>query len=217
MANLKRNELIAAAILLVVLLLGLRAPIAALLVTAVGTISMLAGFGEVALLGHVLRLDPVGVAAGTMTGLALGVGFALLILDRFHRELGRGALSRDSADAAARELQTTGKAVLVGGTALVLALAVVALIGPTQLMVSVGTGRADMCSVRDRRRRRGHARCAGAARKANRRAELPRPRVAHTSMVGHWSTAEIGSFAMRSTPALSARRCSRPWRCRRSR
>ena len=140
LANLKRNELIAAAILLVVLLLGLRAPIAALLVTAVGTISMLAGFGEVALLGHVLKLDPVGVAAGTMTGLALGVGFALLILDRFHRELGRGALSRDSGDAAARELQTTGKAVLVGGTALVLALAVVALIGPTQLMVSVGTG-----------------------------------------------------------------------------
>ena len=72
LANLKRNELIAAAILLVVLLLGLRAPIAALLVTAVGTISMLAGFGEVALLGHVLKLDPVGVAAGTMTGLRWG-------------------------------------------------------------------------------------------------------------------------------------------------
>jgi predicted RND superfamily exporter protein len=74
LSNLRRDELIAVGILLVLLLIGLRAPIAALLVTAVGAVSVLAGFGEVALLGRVLRLDPVGVAAGTMTGLALAVG-----------------------------------------------------------------------------------------------------------------------------------------------
>ncbi|MGZ4184372.1 MAG: MMPL family transporter [Solirubrobacteraceae bacterium] len=139
LSNVRRNELIALGILLVMLLVGLRAPIAALLVTAVGAISVLAGFGEVALLGHLIRLDPVGVAAGTMTGLAVAVAFALLILDRFHREE-LGPLRRDSAAAAARELETTGKAVLVAGTALIVALAVVAIIGPTQLMVSVGTG-----------------------------------------------------------------------------
>ena len=139
LSNLKRDELIAVAILLVLLVIGLRAPIAALLVTAVAAISVLAGFGEVALLGRFLRLDPVGVAAGTMTGLAFAVGFALLILDRFHREE-LGALRRDSAAAAARELETTGRAVLVAGTALIVALAVVAIIGPTQLMVSVGAG-----------------------------------------------------------------------------
>ena len=38
------------------------------------------------MLGTFITLDPVGVALGTMTGLTLGVGFALLILDRFHRE-----------------------------------------------------------------------------------------------------------------------------------
>ena len=141
LSNLRRDELIAVGIVLVLLLIGLRAPIAALLVTAVGAISVLAGFGEVALLGRVLKLDPVGVAAGTMTGLAFAIAFALLILDRFHREeLYGGALRRDSAAAAARELETTGRAVLVAGTALILALAVVAIIGPTQLMVSVGTG-----------------------------------------------------------------------------
>ena len=142
LSNLRRNELIAVGILLLILVVGLRAPVAALLVTAVGAISVLAGFGEVALLGHVMRLDPVGVAAGTMTGLALAVGFALLILDRFHREelYGGGELRRDAAAAAARELQTTGRAVLVAGTALIVALAVVAIIGPTQLMVSVGAG-----------------------------------------------------------------------------
>jgi len=141
LSNLRRDELIAVGIVLVLLLIGLRAPIAALLVTAVGAISVLAGFGEVALLGRVLKLDPVGVAAGTMTGLAFAVGFALLVLDRFHsEELPGGTLRRDSADAAARELETTGRAVLVAGTALIAALAVVAIIGPTQLMVSVGTG-----------------------------------------------------------------------------
>ena len=73
-SNLRQTELIAIAILFMLLLLGLRAPVAALIVTAVGAISALAGFGEVAILGHVIALDPVGVAAGTMTGLALGVG-----------------------------------------------------------------------------------------------------------------------------------------------
>lgn len=141
LSNLRQDELIAVGILFLLLLVGLRAPVDALLVTAVGAISTLSGFGEVALLGHMLQLDPVGVAAGTMTGLALGVGFALLILDRFHREeLPEGRHPRDATTAAIRELATTGKAVLVGGTALILALALVAVIGPTQLMVSVGTG-----------------------------------------------------------------------------
>ena len=141
LANLRQNELIAVGILFLLLLIGLRAPVAAAIVAAVGTVSMLAGFGEVALLGRFLHLDPVGVAAGTMTGLALGVGFALLILDRFHREeLPQGAHPRTAATAAIRELESTGKAVLIAGSALVLALALVAVIGPTELVVSGGIG-----------------------------------------------------------------------------
>ncbi|MGA2013510.1 MAG: MMPL family transporter, partial [Solirubrobacteraceae bacterium] len=143
LSDLRRNELIAVAILFLLLLAGLRAPVAALLVTAVGAASMLSGFGEVALLGHVLTLDPVGVALGTMTGLALGVGFSLLILDRFHRERHARADATDAAgaaEAALRGLQTTGRAVLVGGSAIVLALALAAVIGPTALLVSLGAG-----------------------------------------------------------------------------
>ena len=140
LTNLRRTELIAVAILFVLLLIGLRAPVAALLVTAVGAISMLSGFGEVALLGHVVKLDPVGVALGTMTGLALGVGFALLVLDRFHRERRVAARSGDAAPAAISELVTTGRAVLIAGTGIVVALALVALVGPTALMISLGAG-----------------------------------------------------------------------------
>ncbi|HLY48426.1 MAG TPA: MMPL family transporter [Solirubrobacteraceae bacterium] len=141
LSNLRRDEMIAIAILLGLLLIGLRAPVAALVVTATAALSTLAGFGEVALLGHVLKLDPVGVAAGTMTGLAVAVAFALMILDRFHREeLPEGSHPRTAAEAAVRDLESTGRAVLIAGTALVLALALVAVVGPTELMVSVGTG-----------------------------------------------------------------------------
>jgi RND superfamily putative drug exporter len=137
--DLRRHELIAAGIVFVLLLIGLRAPLPALLVTAKASASMLAAFGEVALLGHLIKLDVIGVAAGSMTGLAIGVGFGLLILDRFHRErLVDRQSPRDEATAAMLQLQTSGKAVLIGGSGLVLALGLVAIIGPTELMVSVG-------------------------------------------------------------------------------
>jgi RND superfamily putative drug exporter len=136
--NLKRTELIAIGILFVLLLLGLRAPVAAALVTAVGALSTFAGFGAVALLGHVIAVSSVAVALGSMTGLALGVGFALLIVDRFRRE--EHSHHRDAVHAAVAELETTGKAVLVGGSAVVVGLALVAVVGPTQLMVSLGAG-----------------------------------------------------------------------------
>jgi putative drug exporter of the RND superfamily len=138
--DLRRHEMIAAGVVFLLLLIGLRAPLAALLVTIKATASMLAAFGEVALLGHFMRLDVIGVAAGSMTGLAIGVGFGLLILDRFYREQSiNGRSAKAYADAAAVQLQTTGRAVLIGGSGLVLALGLVAIVGPTDLMVSVGT------------------------------------------------------------------------------
>ena len=137
--ELRRHELIAVGIVFLLLLIGLRAPLAALIVTVKAAASMLAAFGEVALLGHFMRLDAVGVAAGSMTGLAIGVGFGLLILDRFHRErLADGGTPRDEATAAMLGLESTGKAVLIGGTGLVVALGLVAIVGPTELMISVG-------------------------------------------------------------------------------
>jgi putative drug exporter of the RND superfamily len=140
LSNLRRDELIAIGILFLLLLIGLRAPVAALVVTAVGALSVLASFGEVALLGHLYRIDPVDIAGGTMIGLGLGVAFSLLILDRFHREeLPEGAHPRTAATAALRGLESTGKAVLVAGTAFVLALLLVSIVGPTELMNSVGT------------------------------------------------------------------------------
>ncbi len=141
MDHLRRDEAIAVGIIFLLLLIGLRAPLAAFVVTAVGGVSMLAAFGEVTLLGYITKLDTLGIALGTMTGLILGVWFALTILDRFHREeFPDGVHPRDVVTAAMTELETTGRAVLIGGTAIIVALLLVAIIGPTELMVSLGTG-----------------------------------------------------------------------------
>ncbi len=141
MNHLRRDEAIAVGIIFLLLLIGLRAPVGAFVVTAVGAVSMLAAFGEVTLLGHVTKLDTLGVALGTMTGLILGVWFALTILDRFHREeFPDGVHARDVVTAAMTDLETTGRAVLIGGTAMIVALLIVAIVGPTDLMISLGTG-----------------------------------------------------------------------------
>src|SRR5581483_6482674 len=110
-------------------------------VTATGAVSTLAAFGVIALDGHVMKLDPVGVALGTASGLALGVAFALMVLDRFHNERRAGGASGyDAAAAAIQDLRSTGRAVLVGGSAIVLALVIAAIVGPPELLISLGTG-----------------------------------------------------------------------------
>jgi len=85
----RRSELIALGILFVLLLAGLRAPLAAATVTAIGAGVVLSTFGLMALLGRAIETDPLAVALASMTGLTLSVGYALLILDRFHQEEGK--------------------------------------------------------------------------------------------------------------------------------
>lgn len=147
----RRAELIALAILFVLLLLGLRAPLAAVAVTLVGAATVLAGFGLMALLGKLISVDAVAIALASMTGLALGVGYSLLILDRFHQEeLAPGAEQRRSsstegdnrpaARAATATVATTGKAVLLAGTGLILALLLATAIAPTKILTSLGIG-----------------------------------------------------------------------------
>ncbi len=86
LASTRRSELIALGILFLLLLVGLRAPLAAVTVTAIGAAVVLSTFGLMALLGRAIEIDPIAVALASMTGLALSVGYSLLILDRFHQE-----------------------------------------------------------------------------------------------------------------------------------
>ena len=142
-----RSELIAVAILFVLLLLALRAPLAAAIVTLVGAATVLSAYGLMALLARVIETDPIAVALASMTGLALGVGYTLLILDRFHQQQSPAdADPRDATLAATTAVATTGRAVLFAGTGLILALLLATAIAPTKILVSLGIG-VLLCSV----------------------------------------------------------------------
>ncbi len=136
-----RSELIAVAILFVLLLLALRAPLAAAIVTLVGAATVLAAYGLMALLARVIETDPIAVALASITGLALGVGYSLLILDRFHQQQEPSdADPRNATLAASAAVATTGRAVLFAGTGLILALVLATAIAPTKILVSLGIG-----------------------------------------------------------------------------
>jgi RND superfamily putative drug exporter len=137
----RRSELIAIGILFVLLLLGLRAPLAAVAVTTVGAATVLAEYGVMALIGKVIDVDAVAIALASMTGLALGVGYSLLILDRFHQEeLAPGEQPHKAVLAASSAVSTTGRAVLLAGTGLILALLLATAIAPTKILTSLGVG-----------------------------------------------------------------------------
>ena len=142
-----RSELIAVAVLFVLLLLALRAPLAAATVTLVGAATVLASYGLMALLARFIETDPIAVALASMTGLALGVGYSLLVLDRFH-QLQRAGIDRSQkalASAAEAAVATSGRAVLFAGTGLILALLLATAIAPTKILVSLGSA---CCSAR---------------------------------------------------------------------
>ena len=129
---------IALPILFLVLLLLFRAPVAALLVTVMAGTTAYAGLGMTALVAKVVDIDPIGVIAGMMAGLALGVGFGVLFYRRWRRELRDDVTHHDAAHAAATAIETSGRALLIGGTALVTSLIVADLIGPTKVLTSIG-------------------------------------------------------------------------------
>ena len=87
---LHKGELIAIPILILVVLLVFRSPIAAgiPLVIAAGTVVM--GFGILSLILNVVDLDAVALSAASMLGLALGVDYSLLIVTRFRSSLAEG-------------------------------------------------------------------------------------------------------------------------------
>ena len=126
----RKAELIAVGLLFVLLLIGLRTPVAAFVLAGFGAVATLTGFGAMALLGKVIETDPLAVALASITGLALGVGFSLMIVDRF----------REEGMAAAGVVTTAGRAVLLSGTALIIALILATAIAPTPILTSIGIG-----------------------------------------------------------------------------
>jgi len=130
----ERGELIALPVLLIVLLLVFRSPIAALIPLFFGAITVITTRGVLFLATAWLPIDAFALTVSTMMGLALGVDYALLMISRFREELASGADPRVAALATRR---TAGRTILFAGSTLFLSMAVAVPILPGALLVSL--------------------------------------------------------------------------------
>jgi RND superfamily putative drug exporter len=133
----REAELIAIPVLLIVLLLVFRAPIAAAIPGAIGLATLLAGAGVIWLLAGFLRIDPLAISLASMMGLALGVDYSLLIVTRFREETAAGA---PPPIAAATAMATAGRTVGFAGAAVVVAMLVGIAVVPGDILVSAAVG-----------------------------------------------------------------------------
>ncbi|MFI5027458.1 MAG: MMPL family transporter [Solirubrobacterales bacterium] len=130
----ERSELIALPILLLVLLLVFRSPIAALIPLSFGAITVITSRGVLALLSSVISIDGFALTVSTMMGLALGVDYSLLMVSRYREELAEGSAP---FEAAAKTRRTAGRTTVFAGSTLFLAMVVSVPILPGALLVSL--------------------------------------------------------------------------------
>jgi RND superfamily putative drug exporter len=129
-----QSEIIALPILLLVLLLVFRSPIAAIIPLTFGAITVITSRGILSLLSSAISIDGFALTVSTMMGLALGVDYALLMVSRFKEELATGA---KPFDAAAKTRATAGRTTIFAGSTLFLAMVVSVPILPGALLVSL--------------------------------------------------------------------------------
>jgi RND superfamily putative drug exporter len=130
----RRGELIVAPILLLILLLVFRSPVAAAIPLAFGATTVIAARGLISLAAGFVEISDFALSIGTMIGIALGVDYALLIVSRFREETATGL---GPAEAAARTRATAGRTTVFAGTTLLFAILAAALLVPGQLLFSL--------------------------------------------------------------------------------
>ena len=130
----ERGELIALPILLIVLLLVFRSPVAAAIPLAFGAITVISSRGLLSILTNWFSVDAFALTVCTMMGLALGVDYALLMVSRFREELAGGATPLEAARATRR---TAGRTTVFAGSTLMLSMLVAFFIVPGSLLGSL--------------------------------------------------------------------------------
>ncbi|MET0305858.1 MAG: MMPL family transporter [Solirubrobacterales bacterium] len=130
----ERGELIALPILLVVLLLVFRSPVAAAIPLAFGAVTVIASRGLLSILTNWFSIDAFALVVCTMMGLALGVDYALLMVSRFREELAAGASPIEAARSTRR---TAGRTTVFAGATLMLSMLVAFFIVPGSLLGSL--------------------------------------------------------------------------------
>jgi RND superfamily putative drug exporter len=130
----ERGELIALPILLIVLLIVFRSPVAAAIPLAFGAVTVIAARGLLSILTDWFSVDAFALVVCTMMGLALGVDYALLMVSRFREELDAGTTPLEAARATRR---TAGRTTVFAGSTLMLSMLVAFFIVPGSLLGSL--------------------------------------------------------------------------------
>jgi RND superfamily putative drug exporter len=130
----ERAELIALPILLIVLLLVFRSPVAAAIPLTFGAITVFISSGVLTIVTRWVSVDAFALTVCTMMGLALGVDYALLMVSRFREELAGGA---DPKAAAIQTRHTAGRTTVFAGSTLIAAMLVALFIVPGALLSSL--------------------------------------------------------------------------------
>jgi RND superfamily putative drug exporter len=136
-AAIKQAEFIAAPLLMLVLLLVFRSPVAAALPLTIGFTTIGGTRGVLALVNGLVPLDALSLNVATAMGLALGVDYALLMVSRFREELQGGADVRTAAEVT---VGTAGRTVRFAGIALGLTALAAMLVVPGDMLVSISFG-----------------------------------------------------------------------------
>jgi putative drug exporter of the RND superfamily len=130
----QRGELIAMPILLIVLLLVFRSPVAAGIPLAFGAVTVIASRGLLSVMTEWFSVDAFALVVCTMMGLALGVDYALLMVSRFREELAGGATPQEAARITRH---TAGRTTVFAGSTLMLSMLVAFFIVPGSLLGSL--------------------------------------------------------------------------------
>jgi RND superfamily putative drug exporter len=130
----QRGELIALPILLIVLLLVFRSPVAAAIPLAFGAATVVASRGLLSLATSWFGIDAFALSVTTMMGLALGVDYSLLMVSRYREELAGGATPLEAARTTRR---TAGRTAVFAGSTLLLSMIVALFIVPGSLLASL--------------------------------------------------------------------------------
>ncbi|HYM45101.1 MAG TPA: MMPL family transporter [Solirubrobacteraceae bacterium] len=140
MADTERAEMIALPVLILVLLLVFRSPVAAAVPLAMGAATVMAGHGLLWLVSFLTPVNSLGVAIAAMMSLALGVDYALLMVSRVRQELA-GGQGHEAAVAIATK--SAGRTIAAAGGTLALTMlaasgvATPGLLGPVAIGVVI--------------------------------------------------------------------------------
>ncbi|WP_405159703.1 MMPL family transporter [Nocardia sp. NBC_01499] len=116
--DLMHIELVALPLAILVLWLGLRRPVAALVPIVVAGASVISTLGIFALLTRVFTIDGMLLVGVSALGLGIGIDYALFVMNRYREELAAGA---EPPRAIATAIATTGHTVLYSAVILLLA------------------------------------------------------------------------------------------------